>query len=195
MYDNNSTKVVIGPVRLSYVNVIKPRPVNAGEEPRYSATLIIPKDNAEMINKIKVAINNAYNAATATFGGKLPPINTIKLPVRDGDAERPDDEAMKGCLFINTSSKLKPGVLKFAANGEKVPVTSEDDIYSGCYGYVSVNFFAYNRNGNKGISAGLNNVLVTEHGDYLGGRSSAESDFNDIQAPAASGPVVDGINW
>ena len=59
MYDNNSTKVVIGPVRLSYVNVIKPRPVNAGEEPRYSATLIIPKDNTEMINKIKVAINNA----------------------------------------------------------------------------------------------------------------------------------------
>ena len=105
MYDNNSTKVVIGPVRLSYVNVIKPRPVNAGEEPRYSATLIIPKDNAEMISKIKVAINNAYNAATATFGGKLPPINTIKLPVRDGDAERPDDEAMKGGLEC---SSLRP---------------------------------------------------------------------------------------
>ena len=80
MYDNNSTKVVIGPVRLSYVNVIKPRVANPGEEPRYSATLIIPKDNAEMIAKIKAAVTNAYNAATATFGGKLPPINTIKLP-------------------------------------------------------------------------------------------------------------------
>ena len=61
-----------------------------------------------------------------------------------------------------------------------VEVTDEDDVYSGCYGYVSINFFAFNNAGNRGIAAGLNNVLKTRDGAYLGGRSSAQSDFADL---------------
>ena len=195
---SNPMKVITGvDTRWSYANVWEPKSINGGT-PKYSVSLIIPKSDTKTIAKIQAAIEAAYKEGEAKLKGNgksVPALSVLKTPLRDGDAERPDDEAMAGSLFINTSSKLKPGVLKFAANGEKVPVTSEDDIYSGCYGYVSVNFFAYNRNGNKGISAGLNNVLVTERGDYLGGRSSAESDFNDIQAPAVSCQSVDGISW
>ena len=173
MYDNNSTKVVIGPVRLSYVNVIKPRVANPGEEPRYSATLIIPKDNAEMISKIKVAINNAYNAATATFGGKLPPLNTIKLPVRDGDAERPDDEAYKNSYSVNANATSAPGIVDADLN----PILTRSEVYSGVYGRASITFYAFNSSGNKGIACGLNNLQKIRDGEPLGGKASAESDF------------------
>ena len=61
-----------------------------------------------------------------------------------------------------------------------VEVSNEDEVYSGCYGWVSVNFFAYNNAGNRGIAAGLNNVLKTKDGEFLGGRSSAQSDFSGI---------------
>jgi hypothetical protein len=66
-------------------------------------------------------------------------------------------------------------------NGEKklVEVTDEDEVYSGCYGVASVNFFAFNNAGNKGVAAGLNNVLKTKDGEYLGGRTSAQSEFGD----------------
>jgi len=63
-----------------------------------------------------------------------------------------------------------------------VQITDEEEVYSGCYGYASVNFFAFNTAGNKGVAAGLNNVLKTRDGDYLGSRVSAEADFADVAA-------------
>ena len=56
-------------------------------------------------------------------------------------------------------------------------------MYSGCYVYASVNFYAYNTSGNKGIAAGLNNVLKVADGEPLGGRISAEADFYDMDIP------------
>ena len=76
---------------------------------------------------------------------------------------------------MNLSSKQKPGIV----DKHKNIIDNGDDFYSGCYAKVSVNFFPYNTNGNKGIAAGLNNILKTRDGDYLGGRSSAFDDFAD----------------
>ena len=54
-------------------------------------------------------------------------------------------------------------------------------MYSVCYVYASVKFFAFNQKGNKGIAAGLNNVLKVADGEPLGGRSSAEAEFSDME--------------
>ncbi len=53
------------------------------------------------------------------------------------------------------------------------------EIYSGIYARFSINFYAFNTNGNKGIACGLNNVQKLADGEALGGKSRAEDDFND----------------
>lgn len=183
MNDNTNTRVKIGEVRLSYCHLFQPEAVADGGEKKYSVSLLIPKSNTKLVEEVKAAIKAAFMAGVASrFGGKQPAPGTWKNPLRDGDAERPDDDTYAGCFFINATSRTKPGIVKIVKmNGEKklVEVTDEDEVYSGCYGVVSVNFFAFNNAGNKGVAAGLNNVLKTKDGDYLGGRTSAQSEFGE----------------
>ena len=181
MNDNTTTRVKIGEVRLSYCHLFQPEAVAEGGDKKYSVALLIPKSNTTLVTEVKAAIRAAFLAGVSSrFGGKAPA--AWKNPLRDGDVERPDDDTYAGCYFINATSKSKPGIVKIVKlNGEKklVEITDEDEVYSGCYGVVSVNFFAFSNAGNKGVAAGLNNVLKTKDGDYLGGRSSAQSEFGD----------------
>lgn len=181
MAENTNTKVRIGEVRLSYCHLFQPEAVADGGEKKYSVSIIIPKSNTKLVAEIKAAIEAAAAAGLAKFGGRRPA--NLKTPLRDGDLERADDDAYADAWFINASSKGKPGVVKVMnVQGEKklVEVTNEEEVYSGCYGYVSVNFFAFNNAGNKGVAAGLNNVLKTKDGTFLGGRTSAQTDFGDM---------------
>ena len=181
MNDNTTTRVKIGEVRLSYCHLFTPEAISDGGDKKYSVALLIPKSNTALVGAIKEAVKAAFMSGVASkFGGKQSAAGTWKNPLRDGDAERPDDETYAGCWFINATSKTKPGIVKRVKidnENKLVEVTNEEDVYSGCFGFASVNFFAYNNAGNKGIGAGLNNVLKTRDGDYLGGRASAESDF------------------
>jgi len=176
------TKVTTGVVRLSYANLLEPKAVSEGQEEKYSVSLIIPKDDKDTLKAVKEAIEEAKELGKASkFGGKVPA--GLKLPIRDGDEERPDDEVYSNSYFINANSKQKPKILefiKFTSEGKikAEPIDSSEDVYSGMYACVSVNFFAYNTSGNKGIAAGLGNVLKVEDGDRLGGGSSAEEDFD-----------------
>jgi len=175
------TRINVGEVRLSYCHLFTPEAVADGGDKKYSVSVIIPKSNTKLVNAVKAAIEAAVQAGLPKFGGKRPA--TLKTPLRDGDAERPDDEAYADSYFINATSRTKPGIVKaMKVNGESrlVEVTNEEEIYSGCYGYVSVNFFAFNNAGNRGIAAGLNNVLKTKDGSFLGGKASAQSDFAEI---------------
>ena len=181
----SDTKINIGEVRLSYVHIFQPEAVADGGDKKYSVSMIIPKSNRKLVADIKESIEAAAQAGLAKFGGKRPA--NLKTPLRDGDLERPDDDAYENAYFINASSKTKPGIVKvMKVSGEKrlVEVSNEEEVYSGCYGYVSVNFFAFNNAGNRGIAAGLNNVLKTRDGDFLGGRVSAQTDFGDIDLNA-----------
>ena len=123
-----------------------------------------------MLTKVKAAIEAAKQAGASLWGGKVPA--GLKSPLRDGDAER-DSAEYKGHFFINCNSKQKPGVVDAALN----PVLDTSEVYSGCYGRVSINFFAYNQNGNRGIGAGLQNLQKLADGEALSGRSRAEDDF------------------
>jgi len=186
MTDNKSTKVLIGEVRFSYVHLFQPRQSSPTDKAKYSVSLIIPKSDKALIDKIKAGIAAAYNGGVQRFGGTLPPKGTWRNPLRDGDLEKSEDEAYKGSYFINAQSQTKPGLVKPDPSGMSkfIPITDEEELYSGCYGYAAVNFFAYNNAGNKGISAGLNNVLKTRNGDFLGGRVSADAEFDDLDLSA-----------
>lgn len=164
------SKVVTGKVRFSYANIWTPKSINGSEE-KYSVSLIIPKSDAKTIEEIQVAMEEAKQEGIAKFGGKIPA--NLKLPLRDGDIDRPDDEAYQGCYFINANSKDKPQIVD-----KKVkPILDPNEVYSGCYGRASINFYAFNQNGNKGIACGLGNLQKLEDGEPLSGHSRAEDDF------------------
>lgn len=171
-----ATKVVTGKVRFSYCHVWTAQSIEEGGEKKYSVSIIIPKKDKITIARINDAVQAALEAGkTGKFGGKLPPANKLKLPLRDGDEERPDDVCYANSYFLNATSKTKPGVV----DENRDPILDQDEFYSGCYGRASVNFYAFDTKGNKGVACGLNNLQKLEDGEALGGRSSAESDFAD----------------
>ena len=169
--NKNSTKVVTGIVRLSYEHVWEPASIN-GSNPKYSASLIIPKSDKKTIDAINTAIDNAIRDGAGKFGGKIPNKGALKLPLRDGDIER-DDEAYKGCYFVNANSTSQPQIVDRAVQ----PILDRSEVYSGCYVRASINFYAFNSNGNKGVACGLGNIQKVKDGEPLGGRSSAADDF------------------
>jgi hypothetical protein len=169
------TKVVIGKVRLSYVNVFEARSIGDDERAKYSVSIIVDKEDKKSIAKIEAAVEAAKQEGKGLWGGKIP--KNIKLPLRDGDTDREDDEAYAGKLFFNASSNYKPEVI----DRYKQPISDPDELYSGCYAYVSINFYPYDYNGSKGVAAGLNNIMKVAEGERLSGRLSAEADFADIE--------------
>jgi hypothetical protein len=172
---NQTTKVITGKVRLSYAHLFKPVALSEDQDPKYSVCLLIPKSDNATLKKINNAVEAAKQNGTSLWGGKVP--NNLKTPLRDGDEERPDQPEYENCYFINASSKTAPGVV----DKDVQPILDSTEIYSGCYARASVNFYPFSKAGNKGIACGLNNVQKIADGDYLGGRSRAEDDFDPIE--------------
>lgn len=168
----NPTKVVTGVVRLSYANVWEPKSINGGAE-KYSVSLIIPKADTKTLGAIQKAIDAAIDEGRGKFGGKVPSKATLKLPLRDGDVDRPDDEAYTNCYFVNANSSSAPEIVDKSLN----PVLNRSEVYSGVYARVSINFYAFNSNGNRGIACGLGNIQKVRDGEPLGGKTSAADDF------------------
>lgn len=173
---NNPMKVITGPnTRWSYANVWEPKSINGGA-PKYSVSLIIPKSDKTTVDKINAAIKAAYEEGQSKLKGNgrsVPALSAIKTPLRDGDLERPDDEAYANSYFINANSPSAPGIVDVDRN----TIIERSEVYSGVYGRVSISLYAFNSNGNKGIACGLNNLQKIRDGEPLGGKSRAEDDF------------------
>lgn len=173
---NNPMKVITGPdTRWSYANVWEAKSINGGT-PKFSVSLIIPKSDKVTIAKIKAAIEAAYKEGEAKLKGNgrsVPALSVLKTPLRDGDTERPDDEAYANAYFVNANSATAPGIV----DADRQPILDRNEVYSGVYGRASINFYAFNSNGNKGIACGLNNLQKIRDGGPLGGKSRAEDDF------------------
>jgi len=169
-------KVITGPdTRWSYANVWEAKSINGGT-PKFSVSLIIPKSDTRTVAKIKAAIEAAYREGEAKLKGNgktVPPLSAIKTPLRDGDTERPDDPAYANSYFINANSSTAPGIV----DADRQPILERSEVYSGVYGRASINFYAFNSNGNRGIACGLNNLQKIRDGEPLGGKSRAEDDF------------------
>ena len=176
----NPTKVITGKHTVfSYLNVNEPKVPLGGGTPKYSVSLIIPKSDTATVEKIRAAIKAAYDEGQIKLKGSgksVPALSSIKTPLRDGDKERGDDEAYRNSWFINANSTTKPGVV----DADRNPILETSELYSGIIGRASINFYAYNSNGNKGIACGLNNLQKLSDGTPLGSHSRAEDDFADL---------------
>ena len=154
---NNPTKVITGSnTRWSYCNAWEAKAIQGGT-PKFSVSLIIPKSDKKTIAKIEEAIKAAYREGEAKLKGNgrsVPALSVLKTPLRDGDVERPDDEAYADSYFVNANSSTAPGIV----DADRQPILDHSEVYSGVYGRASINFYAFNSNGNKGIACGLNNT-------------------------------------
>ena len=116
---NNPTKVITGVnTRWSYVNAWEAKSINGGA-PKFSVSLIIPKSDTKTIEKIQAAIQAAYEEGQGKLKGNgksVPALSVLKTPLRDGDAERPDDEAYADAYFINANSATAPGIVDVDRN-------------------------------------------------------------------------------
>ena len=172
----NTTKVITGTdTRWSYCNAWEAKSIQ-GNTPKFSVSLIIPKSDKKTLAKIKAAIESAYKEGESKLKGTgktVPTLSTLKTPLRDGDTERPDDPAYANAYFVNANSATAPGIVDKTCQ----PIIDRSEVYSGVYGRASINFYAFNSNGNKGIACGLQNLQKIRDGEPLGGRSKPEDDF------------------
>ncbi len=162
----NANEIII-PCRLSYAHIWEPKSIN-GSEPKYSCCLLISKKEAKVLEKLKAKIEQVKKEGAAKWGGKIPP--ALKLPLRDGDEEKPGDDAYAGCCFLNANSARAPKVI----DGRCEPILDADEVYSGCYANVKVSLFAFNANGNRGVAAGLVCIQKVRDGERLAGDSGAD---------------------
>ena len=166
---------VIFQARLSYVHLDKPWSGAEGNEPKYSVSCIIPKSDTETVAAIEKAIKAAVDdGVTKIWKGKTPNVkaSNFKYPLKDGDVERPDDEAYAGCMYLGANSKK--AVPCFNRLQEKI---APEDVYSGCWALVQVGFFPFDQ-GSKGVGCGLNAVLKVADDERLGGGEASASDFD-----------------
>lgn len=188
MYQNVATKVLTGEVRLSYAHLSQPyaNPNQQGSEPKYSVTLLIPKTDVATYQDIVSSRDAAYEAAVQNeWKGARPQLRSMLI--YDGDGVRQDGSKFgpecAGHWVITASTKRKPQVVDISnVNVELAP----QDIYSGMYARVTLNFFSFSSNGNKGVGCGLGNVLKTRDGEPLAGGATAAQDFDGIVAPQAA---------
>ena len=175
----NPAKIVTGVCRLSYANIWQAKSINGGS-PKFSTSVLIPKSDTKTIAKVKAAIQAAYDEGAGKLKGNsktAPSLASLKTPLRDGDTERPDDAAYAGHWFLNANSNTAPGVV----DASREPIYDTSEIYSGVYARVSLSFYAFNSNGNRGIACGLQNIQKVRDGESLGGKAKAEDDFDDFK--------------
>ncbi len=186
MYQNIATKVLTGEVRLSYANLITPKPSQNGGEPKYSVTLLIPKSDTATKIDIEQSFNAAYEEGVSKKWGGARPVAQPLL--HDGDGLRNDGlpygKECKGHWVITASSKNKPQVVGIDnINCELAP----QDIYSGMRARVTINFYPFDTANRKGVGCGLGNIMKTRDDEPLAGGASAASDFADFNGVQSNG--------
>lgn len=166
-----STRVITGKVRLNYVNLLTKKSIDEVSEPKYYATLIIPKKDVKTMSLVVKALEDATEAGKAIWGEYNP--ESIKICVKDGDKEKSEDKAYHESYYINVSSKYKPGIVDVNLN----EITDEREVYSGCYARCAIRFYPYSQEDNIGIGCSVENVQKLGDGEILG-RASAVDDFS-----------------
>jgi hypothetical protein len=172
-----SMRVVTGKVRLSFPYLFEPRPAaKEGDQPKFSVMLLIPKSDKVTMKALREAESEAKEIGkTSKWSGKIPANLTSIIKDGDEDGTAEDYPEREGHYYMTVGSdpKYRPGVVDRRVQ----PIMDQSEVYSGVYAKVSITAFPFNKNGNKGVSFGLNNVQVLGGGESLGGGKRAEEEF------------------
>lgn len=153
--------------RLSYPDLLEARAYDDKTPAKFGLTMLIPK--TADIESLREA---ARTVARAKWGDKMP--KDLRSPFRDGDEK--EDEAYHGHWFIKATSNKRPAVF----NERVEPIVDASEIYAGCYCLATINPFAYDTKGNRGISFGLLAVQKVRDGEPFSGRGNPADDFEPV---------------
>jgi hypothetical protein len=169
-------QVVTPKARLNFAHLFTPRQrLNQGELV-YQCVLVFDDPRTDL-----TALRNAAAAAAKEKWGadwiKWSKLSNFKKPLRRCEEKDDRESFPAGCWFMTTWSKNQPGMVDQANR----PILSEKQLYSGCYVYADVNAFAFDQQGSKGVSFGLNNIQKVADGERLDGRRDPTQVFKPIE--------------
>jgi len=182
---NKINEVVTPEFRVSFPKVFKPESFQGGD-PTYSVVMMFDKKQ-----DIKALKQLAKQAVETKWPDPNKRPKNLRNPFRDGDVEKPDLETFAGKVFITASSKNKPNVV----DQNVQPILVEDEFYGGCYARASVNAFAYDTAGNRGVSFGLNNIQKLREGEPFTGRSKPEDVFGPVESDSNNNQEENADDW
>ena len=167
---NRVTSRIVIPCRFAYFNCWRPVAQYNGIQ-KYTVAAVIDKSDRKTIAQIENAIEYVRNNSMQIWGGRIP--MNLKLPLHDGDEEKPDSAVFRNCYYINAKSKEAPQIV----DSRVQPITDQTEVYSGCYGKISLTLYSYNFGGAKGIAAWLGNIQKLRDGDHFTGKIGAQDEF------------------
>jgi hypothetical protein len=177
-----SIKVLTPKFRVSFPNVFKPKAAFEGQEPTYNIQMLFPKDTD--LTEMKKAVKEAIQAK---WGDKKPA--NLRIPFNDGDEK--DYESHKGHYYVNSKSKMRPGIVDQELND----IIDPSDFYGGCYARATLTAFAYDTAGNKGVAFGLQNLQKLDDGEAFSGRVDAKNDFESVGSSNESSETDDDFDF
>lgn len=170
---SSSTRIIV-PCRFAYVNCWRPATYYGGNQ-KYSLSALISKNDAATIALIQSTIDNATEKSLQKWGGKIP--TNLKTPLHDGDIEKADNPIYQNCYYLNAKCREAPQIVDYNVQ----PILNQTELYSGCYGNISIIFYGYNYGGAKGIGVWLCNIQKIKDGEPLGGRICAKDEFEVVK--------------
>lgn len=168
--------------RVSFPNLFQPGKGMARDDGsiapgKYGVTMLFPKDAD--LTELKAEVNRVL---LEKFGSKERFPKGMRSPFRDqGDKEFQGYE--EGSVFLNCSSKNKPGVV----DQRLQEIVDPAEIYAGCWARASVRAYYYDKAGNKGVAFGLQNIQKLKDDKPLDGRIRATEEFEAVETAAAGG--------
>ena len=161
-------KVTTPEFRVSFPDVFRAKAFQGGE-PKFGLSMIF--DKKADLSALKVA---AKRAVEEKWGKKIPA--GLKNPFRDGAEKEHLDGYGEGTVFVNATTKQRPGLVNVSLQA----IVDEQEFYAGCYARATVSAFCYDTAGNRGVSFGLHNVQKLRDGESFSGRVAAEEDFDAV---------------
>lgn len=164
-------QILTPPGEMAFVSVFRPaEAMEEGKDPQYQLTLVWDADEPAL-DALEEAIEKV---ATAKWGKKASAMlksGQLKTPLRDGEEREAD--WLQGKRFLTARSSEKPDVV----DEDVQDIIDTKEVYAGAIGRMDVWLYAFEKRGNKGVSAILNNVQKLGDGERKGGRRRASEAF------------------
>ena len=182
--EKKSTQVLTPEFRVSFPAVFTPKASMDGGKSKFTITMLFQKTTD--ITALKLAVKAALVEKWGADATKYP--KNLRLPFRDG-TEKDYDGYGADVVFCSATSMQKPGLVDQAVQA----IIEPNEFYGGCYARATVNAYAYEVKGNKGVALGLRNIQKLRDGEPFSGRSKPETDFDAIAVPAATASEADPL--
>lgn len=160
---------------LSYPHLFEATTPPGSDTAKFSCVLVFPEGT-----DLTAMEKAAFSVAKTSFGANVKDLikrGKVRWPFRADEDDVKDKGYPSGSVFMNVNSRKKPGVVDASVSY----VDDPDEAYAGRFVRASLTCYAYDVSGNKGVTFGLNNVQLLEHGERLDGRVAAADEFEAVE--------------